>query len=90
VVDGAEAVVLAPRVGEVFPAVVVDAGPKSGLVQLQDPPVSGRCEGADLPLGERIEVRLVTADPVSRTVLFRRAWAGTPGRRLPDWPDDRT
>jgi exoribonuclease R len=73
VVDGAEAVVLAPRVGERFDAVVVDAGPKGGLVQLQDPPVSGRCEGADLPLGERIEVTLVTADPVTRTVLFRRA-----------------
>jgi exoribonuclease R len=73
VVDGAEAVVLAPRVGQVFSAVVVDAGPKGGLVQLQDPPVAGRCEGGDLPLGERIDVTLVTADPVTRTVLFRRA-----------------
>ena len=72
VVDGAEAVVLAPRVGERFSAVVVDAGPKGGLVQLQDPPVSGRCDGAGLPLGERIDVTLVTADPAGRTVLFRR------------------
>jgi exoribonuclease R len=73
VVDGAEAVVLAPRVGQVFSAVVVDAGPKGGLVQLQDPPVAGRCEGGDLPLGERIDVTLVTADPATRTVRFRRA-----------------
>jgi hypothetical protein len=35
-----------PRVGEVFSPVVVDAGPKGGSVQLQDPPVAGRCEGA--------------------------------------------
>jgi hypothetical protein len=33
--------------------------------------VRGRCEGADLPLGERLQVELVTADPVGRTVLFR-------------------
>jgi exoribonuclease R len=72
VVDGAEAVVLAPARGERFSAVVVDATAKGGLVQLQDPPVSGRCEGADLPLGERIDVTLVTADPATRTVLFRR------------------
>jgi hypothetical protein len=33
--------------------------------------VRARCEG-DLPLGERIRVRLVTADPAQRRVLFAR------------------
>jgi exoribonuclease R len=43
-----------------------------GTVALDDPPVRARCEG-DLPLGERIRVRLTVADPTSRTVLFERA-----------------
>lgn len=73
VVDAAEAVVLAPRVGERFDAVVVESTPKGGLVQLHDPPVRARCEGADLPLGQRIEVELVVADPVRREVLLRPA-----------------
>ena len=43
-----------------------------GTVALDDPPVRARCTG-DLPLGERVRVTLVTADPDSRTVLFARA-----------------
>jgi VacB/RNase II family 3'-5' exoribonuclease len=73
IVDLTEAVVLAPRVGETFPAVVVESGPKGGAVQLTDPAVRARCEGADLPLGEQIQVRLEQADPTTRTVTFRRA-----------------
>ena len=73
IVDLAEAVVLAPRVGEEFDAVVVESGSKGGVVQLLDPAVRARCDGADLPLGERLRVRLETADPVKRTVLFRPA-----------------
>ena len=73
VVDLAEAVVLAPCVGEEFDAVVVDTGAASGTVQLRDPAVRGRCDGAALPLGERLRVRLVEADPVRRAVRFTRA-----------------
>lgn len=73
IVDLTEAVVLAPRVGEMFSAVVVESGPKGGAVQLTDPAVRARCEGADLPLGEQIQVRLEQADPTTRTVTFRRA-----------------
>lgn len=40
-----------------------------GTVAVDEPPVRARCEG-DLPLGERVRVRLVTADPVARKVLF--------------------
>jgi VacB/RNase II family 3'-5' exoribonuclease len=73
IVDLTEAVVLAPRVGETFSAVVVESGPKGGAVQLTEPAVRARCEGADLPLGEQIEVRLEAADPTTRKVSFRRA-----------------
>jgi exoribonuclease R len=73
VVDLAEAVLLAPRVGEQFDGAVVEAGPRSGVVQLTEPPVRAKLEGSDLPLGQRVSVRLVTADPVARTVLFTRA-----------------
>jgi hypothetical protein len=40
-----------------------------GTVALDEPAVRARCEG-ELPLGERVEVRLVSADPQLRTVLF--------------------
>jgi exoribonuclease R len=73
IVDLTEAVLLAPRVGETFAAVVVESGPKGGAVQLTDPAVRARCEGAGLPLGEQIQVRLEQADPATRTVMFRRA-----------------
>ncbi|MFC0533128.1 RNB domain-containing ribonuclease [Phytohabitans kaempferiae] len=76
-VDLTEAVLLAGRVGEEFDAAVLDLDdrPKrvpGGLIALDEPPVRARCEG-DLPLGERIRVRLVTADPAQRRILFTRA-----------------
>lgn len=70
VVDAAEAVVLAPRVGERFEAVVVEADPRGAVVQLQEPPVRARCEG-ELRLGERVQVELVAADVVTRQVRLR-------------------
>jgi exoribonuclease R len=73
IVDLAEAVVLAPRVGATFEAVVVEKGDRGGVVQLTDPAVRARCEGAHLPVGKQIQVRLEVADPKTRTVLFRRA-----------------
>ena len=71
VVDAAEVVVLQARIGERFEGVVVESGPDRGVVQLQEPPVRARCQGADLPLGERIAVELVSADPATREVLLR-------------------
>ncbi|MFI2373274.1 RNB domain-containing ribonuclease [Streptomyces sp. NPDC018833] len=77
-VDIVEAAVLRDRVGEVFEAVVVDVKedePAIGTVHLQDPAVVARVEsdGAGLPLGERMRVRLTRADPVAATVLFAPA-----------------
>ncbi|MFG3704154.1 RNB domain-containing ribonuclease [Micromonospora sp. NPDC047670] len=82
-IELAEAVLLQHRVGETFDAAVldVDAAPDGrsrpgrrpgGTVALDDPPVRARCLG-ELPLGERVRVRLVTADPVARSVAFERA-----------------
>ncbi|AGZ40094.1 RNB domain-containing ribonuclease [Actinoplanes friuliensis] len=85
----AEAVVLAHRVGETFEAGVVDVDapskpaqpetqkqnnrrPRGGTVALDDPAVQARCLG-ELPLGDRIQVRLTEADPVKRSVLFEQA-----------------
>jgi exoribonuclease R len=73
VVDLAEAVVLAPRAGEVFDAVVVESGDTRGVVQLREPAVRARCEGADLPLGQPLRERLAEADVSARKVTFRPA-----------------
>jgi exoribonuclease R len=74
-VDLTEAMLLKDRIGEEFDAAVVDVDNnhhhKGGAVAIAEPPVRARCEGTDLPLGERIRVRLVEADPDRRKVLFK-------------------
>jgi exoribonuclease R len=71
-VDLVEAALLAGRVGEEFDGVVVDVKEdgSSGVVQLRDPAARGRVEGAGLPLGTGVRVRLTGASPVDRTVRF--------------------
>jgi exoribonuclease R len=73
VVDATEAWLLRDRVGETFPAVVIDADEHSGTVVLDDPAVRARCDGARLPVGARVEVRLTTADVAARQVRFTGA-----------------
>ncbi|HVU93109.1 MAG TPA: hypothetical protein VHC23_12790, partial [Jatrophihabitans sp.] len=75
VVDATEAWLLRDRVGETFPAVVIDADEHSGTVVLDDPAVRARCDGAGLPVGARVEVRLTTADVAARQVRFTGAGA---------------
>jgi exoribonuclease R len=76
-IDLAEAVLLQGRVGEVFEAAVLDREdangkrPAGGTIALDEPAVRAKCAG-DLPLGERVPVRLTSADPASRTVRFER------------------
>ncbi len=72
VVDMAEAWVLHDRVGELFTGVVIDADDNAGTIVLDEPAVRARCDGTGLPLGERITVRLVSADVAERTVRFAR------------------
>ncbi|MCU1497728.1 MAG: Ribonuclease [Acidimicrobiales bacterium] len=72
IVDATEAFVLADRVGEVFPASVVETGEAHGTVVLEDPAVRGRCDTPDLPLGGTITVRCTVADVAARVVRFER------------------
>jgi exoribonuclease R len=73
VVDATEAWLLRDRVGARFSAVVIDADKHAGTIVVDDPPVRARCDGAALPVGERIAVRLTVADVATRTVRFARA-----------------
>ncbi|MGA8993581.1 MAG: RNB domain-containing ribonuclease [Nocardioidaceae bacterium] len=72
--DLVEAAVLAPRVGESFPAVVVaveEARPNRGKLVVQDPAVEASVRSAGpLPLGGRVQARLVEADVRARRVRF--------------------
>ncbi|MEU6713462.1 RNB domain-containing ribonuclease [Nonomuraea sp. NPDC046802] len=87
-VDLVEAFLLRDRIGQAFEAMVIDVDERrgsgqvqlldvderrgSGQVQLLDPAVIARCDG-DLPLGQRVTVRLTQADPASREVRFALA-----------------
>jgi exoribonuclease R len=68
-----EAWVLAGRVGETFPAVVLHADAKGAEIFVAEPPVLSKCVGGELPEGQRITVRLVEADVVRRRVTFEAA-----------------
>jgi hypothetical protein len=66
--------VLERSVGREFDAVVVDVDRdgKGGTVQLAEPAVTAHAKG-DLPLGERVRVRLAMADVALRQVRFELA-----------------
>lgn len=76
----AEAVILAPRVGESFAGSIVEVlhgardgggATHTGIVMLRDPPLEARVESdAPLELGADVSVRLAQADPATRTVRF--------------------
>ena len=74
IISTVEAALLEHRVGETFDAVVVelDEHDGGGTVQLAEPAVTARCEG-DLPLGERVHVRLTLADVAKRQIRFELA-----------------
>lgn len=70
VIDLAEAVMLADRVGERFAATVVDSNGKSGQVQLGKLPVVVRVDGTGLVPGKAVTVRLEGVDVTQRTTHF--------------------
>ena len=73
-VDLVEALVLAPHVGERFPAMAIDRmGGDAVEVQIAEPAVRARCEGDGLEPGRELTVRLVEADPARRHVRFAPA-----------------
>jgi exoribonuclease R len=70
IISTLEAAVLAPDLGEVFDAVVVELTETGGVIELIVPPVTAHCRGENLPLGKVIKARLVTADIAGRQVGF--------------------
>jgi exoribonuclease R len=74
IVSAVEAAILEPHIGDLFEAVVVDVDEDDGggTVQLLEPAVTARSRG-ELPLGERVRVRLAAADVAKRLVRFELA-----------------
>lgn len=74
VLDLVEAAVLADRVGDSFPAVVVERDDKDdrrGSITIAEPAIEADVRGdRPLPLGEDVTVRLTAADPATRTIGF--------------------
>ena len=72
--DLVEAAVLEKHVGTVFEGVVVsrdDRNPRDGRVTIREPAIEGPVSGkVELPLGEEVSVRLVSADVSARKVAF--------------------
>ena len=69
VVDLLEAAVMAPQVGDQFPAVVLSHGRDGVRVQVTDPPVLADASGAAED-GQAVTVRLIEADPMERETRF--------------------
>ncbi|AHH16957.1 ribonuclease R [Nocardia nova SH22a] len=69
--DLTESTVLAPRLGEIFDAVVIREGNgnRAAEIFIADPPVIAKCAGSP-PEGQRVRVRLDLADPGKRLVGF--------------------
>ncbi len=72
VIDLAEAVALQPRVGDTFMAVVTDDDERGARIQLCDVAVVSRIQVDGLHPGDNIRVKLVSADPAGRAVVFER------------------
>jgi exoribonuclease R len=71
VIDETEAWILRDRVGERFTVTVIDADPRAATVVLDQPAIRARCDGDDLPVGDKITVTLVEADVTKRQVRFQ-------------------
>lgn len=75
--DLLEAVALSSRVGETFPAIVTsrtDHDNRAGTVMINDPAIETRIEAdRELPLGQRVTVKLIEADPAKRKIRFELA-----------------
>lgn len=72
IVDLCEALVLSPRIGEVFTAAVVetDTDRDRGRIMIADLAVEAMIRASDLPLGETIRVRLTGADLLTGETTF--------------------
>jgi exoribonuclease R len=78
-IDLVEAVILADRIGDELPAVVTDADRAGARVQLVDPVVRTKVDLAGAEPGERLVLRVRTADPGARRVELDVVRRGHPG-----------
>jgi VacB/RNase II family 3'-5' exoribonuclease len=71
----AAAILLQPRHGELFDAIVTGAGPQGTWVRVKHPVVEGRLEGSaqGLQVGDQLRVRLVRTVPEKGFIDFVRA-----------------
>jgi exoribonuclease-2 len=74
----AAALLLEPRVGQRFDALVTGASPKATWVRILQPPVEGKLvHGADgLDVGDRVQVELVGTDVERGHIDFARSGSG--------------
>ena len=72
-IDLAEAVMLKERVGETFKAAVTDIVDHGVRVQLADMPVVANVKATGLKQGDTVELKLVSADPDQRSIVFEPA-----------------
>ena len=73
VVDLAEAVMLRNCVGKSFPAIITDVDDRGARIQLQDEPIVARVNAHGVEPGDGIVVKLLAADPDTRTISFEHA-----------------
>ena len=76
VIDLAEALTLAPRVGELFEGSIVEVekDKSRGVAMLRELAIEAPVQGdTPLPLGDGVTLRLVQADPATRAVRFELA-----------------
>ncbi|MEA2475807.1 MAG: hypothetical protein QOC87_6 [Actinomycetota bacterium] len=76
VVDFVEAVAMEDRRGETFDAVVVEVGRHGGTIQIKEPAVLARCDGA-LTLAATVRARLAEVDPDRGRLRFEAVGATT-------------
>ena len=72
-VDFAESLTLAGRVGDVFRAIATDVDGDRVTLQIRAPAIVARLNASGVGLGDDIEVRLTEADPSQRSVTFELA-----------------
>ena len=75
----AAALLLSPRIGEEFDAVVTGASSKGTFARLVHPPAEGRVVAGEqgLDVGDHVRVRLVDTEPARGFIDFMRVQAPT-------------
>ncbi len=68
------AVTMSRRIGEMFDAMVTGAGPKGTFVRVLNPHVEGMLmQGQGVDVGDKLRVKLISADPQRGYIDFARA-----------------